>query len=68
MLDAVSLITFSSPLRIRYQGTLKASHLDLIGWTRKANAIVAAFMRTEKPFDARAFYLTLCEDLAKLGL
>ena len=50
-----------------YKGTLTASHLDLIGWTRRLGTFRAAAVGGRKPFDPKLLYLNICEDLAQEG-
>lgn len=52
-----------------YQGTLVGvSHLDLINWTNRARWAMAGLMGVPRRFNAVAFYLDICDMLAKRGL
>lgn len=61
------LVSVTSSMWAEYKGTLVASHLDLIGWTRRLGTFKAAAVGGRKPFDPKLLYLNICEDLAQEG-
>lgn len=62
------LVSVKSSQWADYRGTLKASHLDLIGWINKVATLTASIGPKDKPYDPVALYLTICEDLSLKGL
>lgn len=61
------LVSVQSAQWGKYQGTLAATHIEIIGW---GNAIqqMLNWAGGEAPFDTRDFYLMVCEDLARDGM
>lgn len=51
-----------------YRGTLRASHLDQVGWANVVADFAASISTKRRPFDPKILYLTICEDLALRGL
>jgi triacylglycerol lipase len=52
-----------------YKGTLvDVNHLDLINWTNRLRWLMWKWMGQKRNFNALAFYLSICDMLAKEGL
>lgn len=66
--DNDGLVSVKSSQWADYRGTLKASHLDLIGWINKVATFTASLGPGTAPYDPQALYLTILEDLSMLGL
>ncbi|KAK0569913.1 lipase 2 [Tilletia horrida] len=63
------LVSVQSSMWGQYQGTLRnVSHLHLIGWISAAQNAWRDLVGRRRVLDPAAFYLQICEDLAKEGL
>ena len=63
------LVSVASSQWGEYKGTLmEVSHLDLINWTNRLRWLVWEMLGKERKFNAIAFYLDICNMLAKEGL
>jgi len=62
------LVSVQSSMHGQYQGTLRGvSHLHLIGWVSAAQNAWRDLVGKRRVFEPAAFYLQICEDLAKAG-
>lgn len=61
------LVSVSSSEWGKYRGTLKGSHIEIIGWGNAWASMSASLTGSEAPFDCQNFYLNACEDLAREG-
>ncbi|KAE8266009.1 hypothetical protein A4X09_0g6346 [Tilletia walkeri] len=63
------LVSVQSSMWGTYQGTLRGvSHLHLIGWVSAAQNVWRDLVGKRRVFEPGAFYLQICEDLAREGL
>ncbi|KAF4302263.1 hypothetical protein GTA08_BOTSDO09635 [Botryosphaeria dothidea] len=63
------LVSIPSSRWGEYKGTLVGvSHLDLINWTSRAKWMLYSLVGRKPDFNAIAFYLDICDMLAKEGL
>ena len=63
------LVSVESSKWGEYKGTLvDVSHLDLINWTNRLRWLVWEMLGNKRTFNAIAFYLDICDMLAKEGL
>ncbi|CAO1617764.1 unnamed protein product [Sympodiomycopsis kandeliae] len=61
------LVSVESSKWGQYQGTLKATHIEIIGWGNAIQQWLKWAGGEVTPFDTRDFYLMVCEDLAREG-
>ncbi|KAE8204186.1 hypothetical protein A4X06_0g1399 [Tilletia controversa] len=62
------LVSVQSSMWGTYQGTLRGvSHLHLIGWVSAAQNVWRDLVGKRRVFEPGAFYLQICEDLAREG-
>ena len=63
------LVSIASSQWGDYKGTLvDVSHLDLINWTNRLRWLIWEMLGNKRTFNAIAFYLDICDMLAKEGL
>lgn len=63
------LVSVTSSQWGEYKGTLmEVSHLDLINWTNRLRWLVWEMLGNQRMFNAIAFYLDICDMLAKEDL